>query len=93
MPSGEGKSDVKAFEAIASRLDNCRSRINNVTNALEKSVDIINGRDPDVKEDRKELKDSPGDSIISGLHILLIELETQLNDLEYEQNRLTKIFF
>ena len=91
--AGESKSENTQFEQIASRLDGCRSRIHTATGAIEKSVDILKGSDPDIKEKKEDLYDSPGDSIISGLLRLLNELETQVYELEHEQNRLTKVFF
>ena len=94
MPSGESSNaEITQFEAIASRLDNCRSRINNVTSAVEKSVNILAGSEPGPIEEKVTINDSAGDSVISGLLRLLTELEAQVFSLEHEQGRLTKIFF
>jgi hypothetical protein len=85
--------EATKFEIIANRLDTARGRLVNITIQVGAAANALDGSGSDPLEKKTELKDSPGNSIISGLFILLNELEDQINILENEQSRLSKIFF
>lgn len=93
--AAEVERESTQFEVIAQRLDLFRNRVRNVTESICQVTDNLNGSEPPSPTTAKEpgLKDSPGDSILSGLHRLLQELEAAVEDLEAEHQRLYKIFF
>ena len=83
--------DSTQFEIIASRLDTYRGEIQVVTSLLRKSVNNLTGSEPSDTEEKKQSTSGVTDSILSELNRLLDELEYQVQDLQHEQNRLSKL--
>jgi hypothetical protein len=91
--TNSANKEATKFEIIANRLDNVRGRLVPITCQVGHVADVLNGSALDLSEKKDdEIKDGPGGSIISGLFILLAELEDQVSHLENEQARLSKIF-